>query len=130
MLGEMQQHWVPVKPTWSLNERHYGALTGMSKPEAMEKLGSESVSRWRKSWNHRPPPIEADHPLFDKLVDRRYAASIGSESSLPSSESLEDVSKRVVSFFHKELAPALRDGKEVLVVAHGESEYSTSGFYF
>ena len=67
MLGEVGQHWMPVRPTWALNERHYGALTGMSKTEATTKLGKAEVAKWRRSWSHSPPPIEAGHSIFDQL---------------------------------------------------------------
>jgi 2,3-bisphosphoglycerate-dependent phosphoglycerate mutase len=127
IMGEMQMHWVPVTPTWALNERHYGALTGMSKPEAMAKLGADDVGRWRRSWQARPPPIEADHPLFHRLVDRRYGSDRSASSShglsvkLPSAESLEDVSQRVVELWESDLGPCLRRGEQVLVVAHAHT---------
>jgi 2,3-bisphosphoglycerate-dependent phosphoglycerate mutase len=121
MMGEMGTHWVPVNPSWKLNERHYGALTGMSKPEATDKLGHDAVMRWRRSWAEAPPPIEADHPLFHKLVDRRYAAAVGSHVVLPSTESLRDVSERAVGFWEAEIEPALRRGEQCLVVAHAHT---------
>jgi 2,3-bisphosphoglycerate-dependent phosphoglycerate mutase len=128
IMGEMQMHWVPVTQTWALNERHYGALTGMSKPEAMAKLGADDVGRWRRSWQARPPPIEADHPLFHRLVDRRYGSDRTAPGSghglsvkLPSAESLEDVSRRVVELWDDELGPCLRRGEQVLVVAHAHT---------
>jgi 2,3-bisphosphoglycerate-dependent phosphoglycerate mutase len=121
MMGEMGTHWVPVTPSWKLNERHYGALTGMSKPEATEKLGHDAVMRWRRSWAEPPPPIAADHPLFHALVDRRYAGAVGSHVVLPSTESLSDVSERVVGFWEAEIQPALRRGEQCLVVAHAHT---------
>ena len=121
MMGELGTHWVPVTPTWNLNERHYGALTGMSKPEATAKLGNEAVMRWRRSWSDPPPPIEADHPLFHKLVDRRYANAVGSHVVLPATESLRDVSDRVVGFWDSTIEPALRRGEQCLVVAHAHT---------
>lgn len=123
MLGEAQMHWVPVTPTWALNERHYGALTGMSKPEATERLGHDMVMSWRRSWTAAPPPIEADHPLFGRLVDRRYASALKDDevSVLPSTESLEQCSQRVVSFWNSTVVPALRAGDRPLIVAHAHT---------
>ena len=117
VMSEMGTHWVPVTPSWKLNERHYGALTGMNKPEATVKLGKEKVMRWRRSWAEPPPPIDASHPLFHKLVDRRYAAAVGSHVVLPSTESLRDVSERVVGFWESTIQPALRRGEQCLVVS-------------
>lgn len=122
LLGEAQQHWVPVQPSWRLNERHYGALTGMSKSEATSKLGHDMVMGWRRSWGSAPPPIQADHPLFNSLVDRRYAGVLGSgPSEIPSTESLEHCSHRVVHFYEHVVKPALYRGQRPLVVAHAHT---------
>lgn len=121
LLGEAKQHWVPVNPSWYLNERHYGALTGMSKSEATATLGHDEVMKWRKSWAAAPPPIETTHPLFNSLIDRRYAGVVGTHSILPSTESLCQCSDRVVAFWDSAIAPALRRGERPLVVAHAHT---------
>ena len=121
LLGEAQQHWVRVLPNWAFNERHYGALTGMSKPEATAKLGRDDVMKWRRSWKAAPPPIDASHPLFNDIIDRRYAGDLGTRTALPSTESLEQLSKRVVNHYQTQVVPALRRGERPLIVGHAHT---------
>lgn len=108
--------WLPVVPHWCLNERHYGALQGVSKVSAAQQYGEGVVQRWRRGFKERPP----DLPVAQQATLRaeaRYAAV----SSLPASESLEDVLARVLCFWRSHLLPALREGKRVLVVGHSNS---------
>lgn len=121
LLGEAQQHWVRVIPNWALNERHYGALTGMSKLHATETLGRDAVMKWRRSWSNAPPPIEEGHPLFHDLVDRRYSSRDGAHSVLPSTESLSQVTRRAVDYYENEIVPAMRRGERPLIVAHAHT---------
>ena len=118
VLDGMDLMWIPVERSWRLNERHYGALQGLNKAETVEEYGEEQVKIWRRSYDVPPPPLAGDdprHPGFDP----RYAAL--SREELPSTESLKDTLARVQPCWEASLAPALRAGREVLVVAHGNS---------
>ena len=116
MLDEMHRIWIPVVRDWRLNERHYGALQGLNKAETAAKYGDEQVLIWRRSYDIAPPPLElADerHPSHDP----RYAGI----ADLPATESLATTLKRVLPCWNEVIAPELRNGKDVLVAAHGNS---------
>jgi len=116
MLDEMDLMWIPVVRDWRLNERHYGALTGLNKAETAAKYGDEQVHIWRRSYDTPPPELELDderHPSHDP----RYAGLEG----LPASESLKTTLDRVRPCWEEKIAPDLRAGKNVLVSAHGNS---------
>lgn len=118
ILDEMDLMWIPVERSWRLNERHYGALQGLNKAETVEEYGEEQVKIWRRSYDVPPPPLAGDdprHPGFDP----RYAALRREE--LPATESLKETLGRVKPYWDAMLAPALRAGRDVLVVAHGNS---------
>ena len=118
MLDEMDRMWIPVERSWRLNERHYGALQGLDKAQTAAQHGEAQVKIWRRSYDIAPPPLGMDdqrHPRFDP----RYAAIDPKE--LPASESLKDTLERVLPFWHARIAPELRAGSNVLVVAHGNS---------
>jgi len=118
MLDEMDRMWVPVERSWRLNERHYGALQGLNKAQTVAQHGEAQVKVWRRSYDIAPPPLSADdarHPRFDA----RYAAVPAQE--LPATESLKDTLARVLPFWHARIAPELRQGRNVMVVAHGNS---------
>jgi 2,3-bisphosphoglycerate-dependent phosphoglycerate mutase len=118
MLDEMDRMWIPVERSWRLNERHYGALQGLDKAQTVAQHGEAQVKIWRRSYDIAPPPLGTDdrrHPRFDP----RYAAIDPKE--LPASESLKDTLERVLPFWHARIAPELRTGSNVLVVAHGNS---------
>jgi 2,3-bisphosphoglycerate-dependent phosphoglycerate mutase len=113
-LEEMNLLWLPEEKSWRLNERHYGALQGLDKAETAKRYGSEQVLAWRRSWSVPPPPLEiGDHR--HPMRDRRYARL--PDSLLPRSESLKDTVDRVVPYWDEAIAPALRRGERVLVVA-------------
>lgn len=117
-LDAMAQSWLPVRRHWRLNERHYGALQGLNKKETAERLGKEQVFEWRRSYDVPPPPLELDderHPRHD----RRYRDL--PPDVLPATECLKDVVERMLPYWHDVIVPDLRDGKVVLVVAHGNS---------
>ncbi len=114
-LRDMGQLWLPVAKDWRLNERHYGGLTGLNKQEMIDQVGAEQVKIWRRSFDIPPPPLPADSP-FSVSGDRRYAGV-----TVPDTESLKDTIARAVPYYEAEIAPALRKGKSVLVVAHGNS---------
>lgn len=115
---EMGLEWIPVIRAWQLNERHYGSLQGLNKTEMAEKFGEAQVKIWRRSYDVPPPPLETNderHPRFD----RRYA-SLAPEQ-LPATESLKLTLERVLPYWHSALAPEIKSGRRVLVVAHGNS---------
>lgn len=115
ILEEMGDLWLPVAKDWRLNERHYGGLTGLNKAETVEKHGEEQVFVWRRSFDVPPPLPEAGSP-FDVSGDRRYA-----RLPVPLTESLKDTIARVIPCWSEAIAPALRAGQRVVVVAHGNS---------
>jgi len=118
ILDEMDLMWIPVERSWRLNERHYGALQGLNKAETVEEYGEEQVKIWRRSYDVPPPPLAGDdprHPGFDP----RYATLRREE--LPATESLKETLGRVRPYWDAILAPALQAGRDVLVVAHGNS---------
>ncbi len=115
---EMDLDWLPVMRAWQLNERHYGSLQGLNKAETAEKFGEEQVKIWRRSYDVPPPPLELSderHPRFD----RRYASL--TPEQLPATESLKLTLGRVLPYWHSTLAPEIKSGIRVLVVAHGNS---------
>jgi len=117
-LDEMGRGWLPVRRHWRLNERHYGALTGLNKAEMAERHGADQVHLWRRSYDVPPPPMPADHE-FDISGDPRYAGLAADE--LPRTECLADVVMRLLPYWHDGIAPDLWAGHTVLVAAHGNS---------
>ncbi|WP_214110826.1 2,3-bisphosphoglycerate-dependent phosphoglycerate mutase [Acrocarpospora catenulata] len=115
VLDEADRHWIPVRRDWRLNERHYGALQGRSKAQVLDEVGRDQYMAWRRSQHTAPPPI-ADGDEFHQAGDPRYAA-LG--AALPRSESLGDVTARLVPYWESAIVPDLRAGRTVLVVAHG-----------
>ncbi|OQY88415.1 MAG: phosphoglyceromutase [Anaerolineae bacterium UTCFX1] len=116
--NEMDLNWIPVVRAWQLNERHYGALQGLNKVDTARKFGEEQVKIWRRSYDVPPPALELTderHPKFD----RRYAAL--TPEQLPATESLKITLERVLPYWNATLAPEIKSGKRVLVVAHGNS---------
>jgi len=118
ILEEIGLEWIPVYNSWRLNERHYGALQGLNKAEMAAQYGEEQVRLWRRSYDTPPPPLELDDPRHPRF-DPRYAGL--PLADLPSCESLQDTLRRVLPCWHEVLAPAMRAGQRVLVVAHGNS---------
>jgi 2,3-bisphosphoglycerate-dependent phosphoglycerate mutase len=117
-LDVMDQHWIPVKRHWRLNERHYGALQGLDKKQTSERFGPEQVFAWRRSYDVPPPPLDPDderHPRFD----RRYASL--APDLLPAAECLKDVVARMLPYWHDAIVPDLRAGQRVLIGGHGNS---------
>jgi len=110
--------WIPVKRSWRLNERHYGALQGLDKAETARKYGDAQVLAWRRSYDVPPPPLGADDPRSER-GDPRYRALQHGE--VPLTECLKDTVARVLPFWHGTLAPALRAGERLLISAHGNS---------
>ncbi|MCY7339419.1 MAG: 2,3-diphosphoglycerate-dependent phosphoglycerate mutase [Sphingomonas bacterium] len=115
VLEEMARLWLPVTKDWRLNERHYGGLTGLNKAETIAKVGEAQVKIWRRSFDVPPPPLDSDSP-YRLDHDRRYAGI-----DIPESESLKDTIARVLPYYEAEIAPRLREGKRVIISAHGNS---------
>lgn len=117
-LDAADRHWIPVKRNWRLNERHYGSLQGLDKAQTVEKHGEAQVKVWRRSYDIPPPPLAADDPRHPRF-DPRYAGV--DPALLPATESLKDTLARVLPVWNERIAPALRGGRNVAVVAHGNS---------
>jgi 2,3-bisphosphoglycerate-dependent phosphoglycerate mutase len=118
VLEEMDRMWIPVHRSWRLNERHYGALQGLNKAEMAEKHGMEKVQIWRRSYDVPPPALTRDDPMFPGK-DPRYA-DLKSEE-LPLTECLKDTVARFLPYWHKTIAPVVKQGRRVLIAAHGNS---------
>ncbi len=116
-LDAADRHWIPVKRSWRLNERHYGALQGKDKKQTLEQYGEEQFMLWRRSFDTPPPPIDDDSE-FSQANDPRYA-DLGAD--MPRTECLKDVIARFLPYWEGEIVPDLRSGKTVLVAAHGNS---------
>ena len=109
--------WIPVKRSWRLNERHYGALQGKDKAETLAQYGQEQFMLWRRSFDVPPPPLDDDSE-FSQVNDPRYA---GIDGEVPRTESLKLVIDRLLPYWDAEIVPDLEAGKTVLVTAHGNS---------
>ena len=116
-LDSCDRHWIPVRRSWRLNERHYGALQGKDKKETLAKYGEEQFKLWRRSYDVPPPPIDSNDP-YSQANDARYA-DLGKE--LPATECLKDVVARMMPYWQESIIPDLKAGKRVLVTAHGNS---------
>ncbi len=117
-LDEMDRMWLPVHRHWRLNERHYGALTGLDKAETAARHGDEQVKIWRRSYDVPPPAMAADDPE-NPARDRRYDDL--SDTERPLTECLKDTVDRFLPYWHDAIAEDLQADKRVLVVAHGNS---------
>jgi 2,3-bisphosphoglycerate-dependent phosphoglycerate mutase len=113
----MDLMWLPVVTDWRLNERHYGALTGLNKADTAARYGEAQVKIWRRSYDTPPPPLE--RAANESVHDPRYAML--APKDIPDTECLKDTVARVLPYWHAVLAPAIRAGQRVLVVAHGNS---------
>jgi len=118
VLEHLDRMWLPVEKTWRLNERHYGALQGLNKAETAQKYGEDLVSQWRRSYTVRPPALDQSDPRFPGHDPRYRDLDL---KDLPLTESLMDTVDRLLPYWFDTIAPAVRSGKRVLVVAHGNS---------
>ena len=116
-LDACDRHWIPVRRTWRLNERHYGALQGKDKKQTLDTYGEDQFKLWRRSYDVPPPPIDDADP-YSQSQDPRYA-DLGNE--MPRSECLKDVVHRMLPYWKSAIVPDLRAGNTVLVTAHGNS---------
>ena len=116
-LDVADRHWIPVRRSWRLNERHYGALQGKDKAQVRDEFGEEQFMLWRRSYD-TPPPELADDDRFSQAGDPRYADLL---DALPRTECLADVVARMLPYWYDAIVPDLRRGAVVLVAAHGNS---------
>jgi 2,3-bisphosphoglycerate-dependent phosphoglycerate mutase len=117
-LEEMDRMWMPVRNSWRLNERHYGALQGLNKAETAAKFGDAQVKIWRRSYDTPPPALPDDDPRLE-LSDPRYGEI--DRASFPRTECLKDTVARFLPYWHEAIAPRVRSGQRVIIVAHGNS---------
>jgi 2,3-bisphosphoglycerate-dependent phosphoglycerate mutase len=115
-LEECGRQWLPVRRSWRLNERHYGALQGLNKAETKEKFGNEQFMLWRRSYDTPPPEIQDGQPSG---IDERYADL--APDVVPRTECLKDVLERMLPYWYDGIVPDLYAGRTTLVVAHGNS---------
>lgn len=114
ILNELGESDIPVNKSWRLNERHYGALQGLNKKETAEKYGDEQVHIWRRSYDVQPPALTDDDERYKAMLDK-YTEYI------PHTECLKDTVERVIPYWEEEILPSLKEGKKVIIAAHGNS---------
>jgi len=114
-LEELDRLWIPVVKDWHLNERHYGALQGLNKAETAAKFGEAQVLAWRRSYDTPPPALDAGDARYEGS-DARYAGV-----AVPTTECLKDTVARVIPYWESVIAPSVRAGRQLLIVAHGNS---------
>ncbi len=117
-LAAAGRHWIPVRRSWRLNERHYGDLQGRDKAETLARFGEEQFTIWRRSFDTPPPAVSRDSP-YHPANDPRYAAL--APEQLPATEALSNVLDRMLPYWYDSIVPDLRAGHVTLVAAHGNS---------
>lgn len=117
-LDTCERSWIPVRRSWRLNERHYGALQGKDKKQTLAEYGEDQFMQWRRSFDTPPPPIDADNE-FAQTHDPRYGDL--APELIPATECLQDVIVRMLPYWYDAIVPDLLAGKNVLVTAHGNS---------
>ena len=118
ILDELNERNIPIKYSYKLNERHYGALQGLNKDETKEKYGEEQVKLWRRSADVRPPKLTKEDPRYPGN-DSKYKDL--TEKELPLTENLIDTIERVTEYWESDIAPVVKEGKSAIIVAHGNS---------
>jgi 2,3-bisphosphoglycerate-dependent phosphoglycerate mutase len=118
VLDAMDVMWIPVRHSWRLNERHYGALQGLNKADTAVKYGEAQVKIWRRSYDIQPPALTVDDPRYPGH-DARYQDL--DPQDIPLTECLKDTVTRFLPYWHEAIVPAIRSGKRVLLAAHGNS---------
>lgn len=118
ILEELDMLYLPVLKTWKLNERHYGALQGLNKEETAKKYGEEQVHIWRRSFDIQPPAMDKEDERSARK-DPKYKDL--EDSEIPLAESLKDTIARVLPYWNENISPEIRKGKNILIVAHGNS---------
>ena len=118
VLDELDLMWIPVVRHWRLNERHYGALQGLNKADTAAKYGDEQVKIWRRSYDIQPPALEKNDEQYPGN-DPRYSEL--TDAQLPLAECLKDTVERFVPYWEETIAPVVKEGKKVIIAAHGNS---------
>ena len=118
-LEEVDQMYIPIRNDWRLNERHYGALQGLDKQQTVDKYGKEQVLIWRRSYDVPPPALDKTSEHYPGN-DPKYA-KLMTEQDIPLCESLKDTEARFMPCWHEQIAPQIKDGKDVLIAAHGNT---------
>jgi 2,3-bisphosphoglycerate-dependent phosphoglycerate mutase len=117
-LANCDRDWIPVRRSWRLNSNHYGALQGRSKAEVLVQVGERQLALWRRSFEAPPPPLSVDAE-YSQFADPRYANL--PPDARPRTESLKDVTARLLPYWYDDIVPDLRSGGCVLVVSHGNT---------
>ncbi|MHA1476065.1 MAG: 2,3-bisphosphoglycerate-dependent phosphoglycerate mutase, partial [Promethearchaeota archaeon] len=110
--------WIPVIRSWKLNERHYGALQGLFKSKTAQEKGEDQVFIWRRSFDIPPPPLEKSDERYPG-IDPKYKDL--KPEDIPATECLKDTIERVMPYWNREIIPAIKAGKKILIAAHGNS---------
>ncbi|WP_331828228.1 2,3-diphosphoglycerate-dependent phosphoglycerate mutase [Candidatus Blochmannia sp. SNP] len=118
ILDQLDQAWLPIEKSWRLNERHYGTLQGLNKDEAVKKYGYETIQKWRRSFDVVPPNI-CEHNQFIATNDNRYHDINTNE--LSKGESLALTLNRVIPYWNNSIFPHIKNNKNLIIVAHGNS---------
>ena len=118
VLEELDRMWIPVHSSWRLNERHYGALQGLNKAETAQKFGEVQVKIWRRAYDTPPPPMQDNDPRLE-IGNPRYLDIL--RNDFPQTECLKDTVERFLPYWHETIAPMVKSGKQVIIVAHGNS---------
>lgn len=121
ILEELGQQNLPTIKTWRLNERHYGGLTGLNKADTVAKYGEEQVNIWRRSFDVPPPPITEENPYWSAIIDDPIYQGELSKDQFPLFESLKLTIERTLPFWNDKIVPEIKNGKRILVAAHGNS---------
>jgi len=121
ILNETGQKDVEVIKSCSLNERHYGGLTGLNKSDCVQKYGEKQVQIWRRAYDIRPPPMEDNHPYQETISEYMTTVCSMRREHIPPSESLKDLIGRTIPYFTDVIGPKVKEGKNVLIAAHGTS---------
>ena len=127
MLNTLRIKNVHITKAWQLNERHYGALTGLNKDEMKKKLGEKKIHEFRRSWNTPPDPLSKNNPYHPINIEAYKDIPL---ENMPDTESLKDTYERVLPYFKKEIQSKLQDSKNILISAHGNSIRAICKFLF
>lgn len=126
ILEQMDQEYVPVIKSWKLNERHYGALEGISKARTAEAYGADQVHTWRRAYDVEPPAVDEDDDR-NPALDPRYRKV--EPSLLPRTESIKDVAERVIAYYEETILPSVKEKGTVLVAGHSNSIRALIGYF-
>lgn len=118
VLDEMDLMWIPVRRSWRLNERHYGALQGLNKAEMAKKFGEKKVHAWRRSYDVKPPALDKSDKRYPGF-DPKYGDL--SENEVPATECLKDTSERFLPYWHNEMVHIIKSNKRAIIATHGNS---------